>query len=120
MSKITLPAGADPRYLRDIEQLARKLMAEYELDLYGWEFGWDRAHQRAGQCDYTNQRITLSAPVMAFWPWAEAEQTIRHEIAHALAGSGHGHDATWRRKCRLIGARPERCGEDHGEAAVIS
>ena len=41
----------------------------------------------------------------------QVRDTILHEIAHALVGPGHGHDAVWKRKCREVGARPERCGQ---------
>lgn len=39
----------------------------------------------------------------------EVLDTIRHEIAHFLAGWETGHDHVWKRFCRLVGARPVRC-----------
>jgi predicted SprT family Zn-dependent metalloprotease len=41
---------------------------------------------------------------------AEIVDTLLHEIAHALVGPGHGHDAVWKAKCVEVGARPQRCG----------
>ncbi len=39
----------------------------------------------------------------------EVLDTILHEIAHALVGPQHGHDAVWRAKAREIGCSGERC-----------
>ena len=39
----------------------------------------------------------------------EVLDTILHEIAHALVGPQHGHDAVWRAKAREIGCTGERC-----------
>ena len=33
--------------------------------------------------------------------------TILHEIAHALVGSHHKHDAVWKAKCKEIGCDPK-------------
>ena len=35
--------------------------------------------------------------------------TLLHEIAHALVGHKHGHDAVWRRKALQIGCNGKRC-----------
>ena len=47
---------------------------------------------------------------------SESEDTVLHELAHALVGSGHGHNAVWKQMCVKIGAKPESCykDEDHG------
>ena len=37
------------------------------------------------------------------------KDTILHEIAHALVGPSHGHNAIWRRKAREIGCSAMRC-----------
>ena len=46
----------------------------------------------------------------------ETKDVVLHEIAHALTGRGHGHDAVWKRMCIKVGARPERCykSEENG------
>ena len=40
---------------------------------------------------------------------AEIEDTLLHEIAHALVGRRHHHDAVWRAKAREIGCTGQRC-----------
>lgn len=37
-------------------------------------------------------------------------ETVRHEAAHALAGSAAGHGPEWRAWARALDARPARCG----------
>lgn len=36
--------------------------------------------------------------------------TIRHEVAHVIAGKAAGHGYAWKAACKKTGARPERCG----------
>lgn len=76
--------------------------------LNGWSFGFDRARRRAGQTNYTDRIITISAPLTELATRHQVTDTILHEIAHALVGEGHGHDAVWRNAARRIGATPRR------------
>ncbi|MDP9821063.1 putative SprT family Zn-dependent metalloprotease [Nocardioides massiliensis] len=39
----------------------------------------------------------------------QAEDTIRHEVAHAVAGSLAGHGPAWKEVARRLGATPEAC-----------
>lgn len=94
---------------------ARGLLVKYGL--HDWEFGINRNVRRAGVCYYPTKRspgrIEISAHFAERNSDAEVRDTLLHEIAHALVGPGHGHDAIWQAKCVEIGARPERC---YGEA----
>lgn len=105
MASITLPAGVDRTKIFEVNRLALRLMAEHGLT--EWSLKWGRAVHEAGYCDYDDRYINLSALLMDIWPIEECQDTILHEIAHGLT-PGHGHDASWRRTCRKIGARPNR------------
>lgn len=85
------------------------LIRHHGLD--GWRFAWNRRKTAMGLCRYEERRIELSAYFVARNPVGEIHDTLLHEIAHALVGAGHGHDAVWQAKCVEIGAVPRRCGQ---------
>ena len=85
----------------------RRLLREHGL--HDWSIVADRAKTRAGVCRFTKRQIGLSAPLTTLHSEDEVLDTILHEIAHALVGPQHGHDAVWRAKAREIGCSGERC-----------
>ena len=87
--------------------LAAELMDAHGL--VGWRVKLDHARRRAGQCDYTNKIISLSRLYVRHADIDHIRDTILHEIAHALVGPRHGHDAVWRQKAREIGCTAARC-----------
>ncbi len=70
-----------------------------------WTFDFDHAKRRAGQCDFTRRRITLSRYLTARYDDETNLQTLLHEVAHALAGPEEGHGARWKRIARSLGYR---------------
>ena len=97
--------------LRLMDTLGRDLLGE-PLGARGWTFGYDRARRRLGVCRIADKRITLSTTLTQRLPAADVDDTIRHEIAHAIDAERRGrsgHDATWRALATACGARPERC-----------
>lgn len=98
--------------LPEIEGLGNRLLSKFRSDGVlpsGWEFGFDLATSRAGVCRYVEQRIDLSVSYCLAATRAEIEDTVLHEIAHAIVGPRHNHDAVWRAKAREIGCAGERC-----------
>ena len=98
--------------LRDVEAIAHRLMASQTAAgslPEGWTYGFDLAPSRAGVCRYAEQRIDLSVSYCLAATRAEIEDTILHEIAHAIVGPQHNHDKVWKAKAREIGCIGERC-----------
>ena len=97
--------------LGEVEALAAELLELHKshsgLDR-AWVFAFDLAPSRAGACRYLERRITLSVSYCLRASMAEIADTVLHEIAHALVGKAHNHDAVWRAKAREIGCSGER------------
>jgi predicted SprT family Zn-dependent metalloprotease len=93
--------------LRDAYAMAEYLLEVHDLD--DWQVSYDNAKRRAGICHFAEQTLGLSAPLTAVHSEDDVRDTILHEIAHALVGPVHGHDATWRAMARRIGCSGERC-----------
>lgn len=89
--------------VKEIEILARRLLAAHGLAERGWRFRFDRAKRRAGCCHYQKKRISLSRHFCTGAPGWEIFNTLLHEIAHALVGPKQNHDRIWRKKAQEIG-----------------
>lgn len=77
--------------------------------LTGWRVVIDRAKTRAGVCRYGARVIGLSGPLTALHSADEVRDTILHEIAHALVGPAHKHDAAWRAQAARLGCSARTC-----------
>jgi len=74
----------------------------------GWTFGFDNAKTRAGLCNYTAKRITVSKYLAARYEDDEIHQVLLHEVAHAMAGTRAGHGAQWRATAKELGYEGKR------------
>ena len=98
--------------LADVQKLAVHLLARHKAGsgLHAdWGFGFDLSTARAGVCRYDVKRIDLSVSYCLRATRAEIEDTLLHEIAHAIAGHRHHHDDVWKAVARAIGCTAERC-----------
>jgi predicted SprT family Zn-dependent metalloprotease len=90
-----------------VVRLADELLAEH-LPGKGWTFAFDSAKRRAGACDYSRHRITVSRYLAAKADEEDVRQILLHEIAHALAGHAAAHGPRWRTVARGLGYTGER------------
>jgi SprT protein len=86
----------------------RTLELMREFGIIGWQMGFDNARQRAGQTNYDMRIVTLSRYFVQFNTPERIEQTIRHELAHVLAGHQAGHGPKWKAMCQVTGFHGER------------
>ena len=86
--------------------LAEGLMREHHLAR--WVLVFDRARTRAGVCRFASHEIGLSRVLTALHSPELVRETVLHEIAHALVGPRHAHDAVWQAKARSIGSDGRR------------
>jgi predicted SprT family Zn-dependent metalloprotease len=102
----------------DIQRQAQEQIKLW-LPNTAWTFKWDRAKKRMGLCNYQRQTISLSLPIFELPAnRMRAQDTILHEIAHALAGYAAGHGPIWAATARRIGAVPQRCGHVDAKPAA--
>jgi len=81
------------------------------IDLHldrSWSFGFDNAKTRAGLCNYTDKRITVSRYLAARYEDDEIHQVLLHEVAHAIAGTRAGHGEQWRKVAADLGYEGKR------------
>lgn len=80
-----------------------------------WSFGFDNAKTRAGLCNYTDRRISVSKYLAARYEDDEIHQVLLHEVAHALAGTRAGHGPKWKAIAAGLGYEGKRLHD--GETA---
>ena len=87
-------------------KMALDLLAKNSLK--NWEFKFDHSTRRAGCCNYRDKCISISFHLARKASDEDIHDTILHEIAHALVGKKHNHDAVWKTKAKEIGCSGER------------
>lgn len=90
----------------NIHKLAVDLLQIHELKT--WSFKFDYSTRRAGSCRYHDKTITLAFELARSGSDDDVRDTLLHEIAHALVGRRHHHDAIWKAKACEIGCSGER------------
>lgn len=111
-------APANPFEARVIHA-AETLLLEHGL--FGWSVVLDNAKGRAGQCHHGKKQISFSRALMKVRPHCDSLMTVKHEVAHAIVGAGHHHDAVWKKKFIELGGTGERSGVlDSSSAEKVS
>lgn len=91
----------------EIIQWARSVMEEHNLISDGWSFKIsNRFKNTLGQCSYRRKLIQLARDHVKQDTYESILDTLKHEIAHALAGSFAGHGKQWQKIAMELGARP--------------
>jgi predicted SprT family Zn-dependent metalloprotease len=100
--------------MAELERVRRWADALIALHLDpSWSFGFDHAKTRAGLCNYTAKRITVSRHLAARYEDDEIHQVLLHEVAHAIAGTRAGHGPRWKAVATDLGYEGTRL---HGGA----
>ena len=87
--------------LATAETIARKEMDSHNL--HAWDFKFDEAKRRYGLTTYSTMTISMSRHLTQLNDERQFRDTLLHEIAHALVGSGNGHNRKWQYQARQIG-----------------
>lgn len=99
---------------RERRERVRKLFQELCQDhnLKGWTLTFDsRPKRRFGCCRYRRMEIGMTTWHVDGSEWWKVEDTLRHEIAHAVVGPGYRHGPVWKAAARRLGAKPMACGK---------
>lgn len=92
-----------------ILSLATELKNKH-FELLNWNISFNRRKSAFGVCNYFKKEISLSIVLTPLMTENAIQDTIIHEIAHALT-KGHNHDNVWQRKCIELGGTGERIGD---------
>ncbi len=88
----------------EIIEVAERLIAEHLADKkWVWTFYFDNALKRVGACHHDTKRISVSRHYVAIAELDDVEQTLLHEVAHAMVGKKHNHSQHWLDTARSIG-----------------
>ncbi|QAY73119.1 M48 family peptidase [Agromyces protaetiae] len=91
--------------MADLERVRRwaEALIAMHLDPAVWTFEFDHAKKRAGLCNYTSKRISVSRYLAVKYADDEIHQVLLHEVAHAMAGPRAGHGPKWKHLAAEIG-----------------
>lgn len=84
---------------------ASQLFRKYSL--HGWSIDFRTYGLTLASCDYNTQTIRFNNYYVEFSSNRSILDTLKHEIAHALVGPGHGHNNVWKSMAEKVGATPK-------------
>lgn len=92
--------------LQDAIRLTNAELQKWGLNDWTLKFN-NRLTRTLGRCLFSKNTIELQTRFVKENPEAMVLDTIRHEIAHALAGHKAGHGYEWKMWAIKVGANPE-------------
>jgi predicted SprT family Zn-dependent metalloprotease len=99
--------------IKEAEKLAYELLERHRLD--HWTVNITNTKTMLGSCNCSKKVLSLSRHHIKHSPDGEVEDTIKHEIAHALANMLYaenvGHDKRWKAIAKIVGAIPKRASK---------
>jgi len=81
-----------------IELAAQHGLSDWEIAVQG-----HNTNPCLGRCDYDKKKLSIETYAADLMSEDEVRDVWLHEIAHALVGVGHDHDAEWQAKCQKVG-----------------
>lgn len=84
-------------------EITREEIRKHGLENWGVRLTTDPNQPFLGLCIHKDKVIVLNAHHIDIHHDKDIINTIKHEIAHAIVGAGHGHDETWANKAREVG-----------------
>lgn len=101
----------------DAQQLCDIELKRHRLYEQGWRTNFTKVDRFIALCDHNSKRIVISIPHLNARSESELMDTIKHELAHAIVGYGHGHDEVWKQKALELGCNdPKPCGVSNVDA----
>ena len=86
-----------------VEQIGRNLAAQHGSADWNVAVQGHNTNPCLGRCDFEKAKLSIEVYAADLMSEDEVSGVWLHEIAHALVGQGHDHDAVWRAKCRELG-----------------
>ncbi len=91
----------------EIAKITIEELTKWNLLSKGWKLSMIQATSYAGRCDPKKKEIQISEPISKIETDAFTIETIKHEIAHALAGCHNQHNHVWKRWAIKVGCIPK-------------
>jgi predicted SprT family Zn-dependent metalloprotease len=100
---------------KEVFELVQKRLNEkylnHDLKALGWKFGgFDKSTTHSGVCKPRTKEIMLSERFLEYMDYGQINNTVLHEIAHAIDFTERncsGHDSVWRMYAIAIGCNPD-------------
>lgn len=87
------------------------VLKSHKLYDKGWRTNFSKSETYLARCYYDEKRIVINLMHLNSCSEMDLENTILHEVAHALVGPGYGHNQIWMEKARELGlSNPTPCG----------